>query len=312
MGRDRGTDQPEWAAEHVVDAQRAGELLAAQFPFLRGASVEPLAEGWDNTVHLVGGRWAFRFPRRAIALPGVRREIGLLPQLAGRLPLPVPVPELVGAPIADYPWPFWGARLLPGRELAEAGLPDGRRVRMGAAVGAFLKALHDPRHVARIGSHLVLDPWRRGDPSIRIPLARERLERLERRGLWTADDAAATLLAETGGLSLSRAEPVVAHGDLHVRHLLVDGTGDATGVIDWGDLCLADAAVDLSVAYAAFSGEARAALFAAYGPIDAEQETRARVLAVYLSAVLADYAATQGHEALREEALAGVRRAAGE
>jgi aminoglycoside phosphotransferase (APT) family kinase protein len=311
MGRDRGTDQPEWAAEHVVDAQRAGELLAAQFPFLRGASVEPLAEGWDNTVHLVGGRWAFRFPRRAIALPGVRREIGLLPQLAGRLPLPVPVPELVGAPIADYPWPFWGARLLPGRELAEAGLPDGRRVRMGAAVGAFLKALHDPRHVAEIGSHLVLDPWRRGDPSIRIPLARERLERLERRGLWAADDAVTTLLAEASGLSLSRAEPVVAHGDLHVRHLLVDGSGGVTGVIDWGDLCLADAAVDLSMAYAAFSGKARAMLFAGYGPIDTERETRARVLAVYLSAVLADYAATQGHEALREEALAGLRRAAG-
>jgi aminoglycoside phosphotransferase (APT) family kinase protein len=41
---------------------------------------------------------------------------------------------------------------------------------------------------------------------------------------------------------------VLCHGDLHVRHLLVDGDGSAAGVIDWGDLCLADAAVDLSIA----------------------------------------------------------------
>jgi hypothetical protein len=48
---------------------------------------------------------------------------------------------------------------------------------------------------------------------------------------------------------------VLCHGDLHVRHLLIDGDGSAAGVIDWGDLCLADAAVDLSIAYFAFAGK---------------------------------------------------------
>lgn len=49
----------------------------------------------------------------------------------------------------------------------------------------------------------------------------------------------------------------VCHGDLHVRHLLVDRDGSATGVIDWGDLCLADPAVDLSIAYFGFAGKPR-------------------------------------------------------
>ncbi|MGH8893633.1 MAG: phosphotransferase, partial [Actinomycetes bacterium] len=87
---------PEWVAEHEVSPARAGQLVAEQFPELAGARVEALAEGWDNTVHVVAGTWAFRFPRRQVALAGVEREISLLPRLASLPPLPVPVPALVG------------------------------------------------------------------------------------------------------------------------------------------------------------------------------------------------------------------------
>ena len=97
---------PEWEAEHVVGPDRAAALVAAQFPSLRGLPVEPMAEGWDNTVHVVGREWVFRFPRRTMVLPGVRREIAVLPRVASWLPLPVPVPELVGEPTDGYPWPF--------------------------------------------------------------------------------------------------------------------------------------------------------------------------------------------------------------
>jgi hypothetical protein len=36
----------------------------------------------------------------------------------------VPRPELVGRPAYGFPWPFFGAALLPGREAADAGLGD--------------------------------------------------------------------------------------------------------------------------------------------------------------------------------------------
>jgi aminoglycoside phosphotransferase (APT) family kinase protein len=100
------------------------------------------------------------------------------------------------------------------------------------------------------------------------------------------------------------------HGDLHLRHLLIGPDGLATGVIDWGDSCLADPALDLSLAFGAFSGAARGALLAAYGqPLDEARELRARVLALCLCAALADYGDLEGHPALRAEALAGVTRA---
>jgi aminoglycoside phosphotransferase (APT) family kinase protein len=223
----------DWAPERLVGAAEAAALVGAQFPELRGAPVEPLATGWDNTVHLVGGEWIFRFPRREVALPGVRRELSHLPRLAASLPAPIPVPALVGRPSEAFPWPFWGARLIPGHELAEA------------------------------------------EPLAQPP-----------------DDALR-----------------LAHGDLHQRHVLVDGDGAVAGVIDWGDLCLADPAVDLSIAYGAFAGPARAALLAAYGGIDPEREVRARVLALSLCAALAEYAADENRPALLRESLAGLRRA---
>lgn len=310
-----------WVAEHMVDTDAAADLIGSQFPHLAGAPVRLLAEGWDNTVHVVGGAardsdapWAFRFPRRAVAVPGVEREIALLPRLAPALPMLVPVPELVGTPTAGYPWPFFGARLLPGTELAEAGLADVRRAELGAVLGRFLRALHDPLLAQTLGPGLPIDPMRRSLPSHRAPMARERLARLRSRGdrLTTvmADGRIDALLDSSLGLPPSAAEPVLVHGDLHLRHVLVDETGVGAGVIDWGDVCLADATVDLSIAYTAFEGASRAALFDAYGwPVEEEREARARVLAVSLCAVLADYADEDHRPALLAESLAGLRRA---
>jgi aminoglycoside phosphotransferase (APT) family kinase protein len=242
------------------------------------------------------------------------RELGLLPDLAGRLPLDVPVPELVGRPAGGYPWPFWGARLIPGQELADAGLPDDDRVALGGQVGGFLAALHQPAVARDLGGHLPHDPMRRATPSTRGPMARDFLDRLAGRGSWQAgsatDRAVDDLIAAAGPLGPPEGEPVVVHGDLHLRHLLVGPDGLATGVIDWGDSCLADPALDLSLAFSAFTGAGRAALLAAYGrPLDEGRELRARVLALCLCAALADFGDLEGFPALRAEALAGVRRA---
>ncbi|MFC4059662.1 phosphotransferase [Planomonospora corallina] len=305
---------PEWEAEHEVLEAEAAELVGTRFPDLRGAPVRSLATGWDNTVHLVGERWVFRFPRRAVALPGVEREIAVLPVLAPRLPLALPVPDRVGRPSGAYPWPFWGAELIAGEELAEAELDGAARVRAATGIGAFLRALHDPdlaRELAgRPGCVLPVDPMRRADPRVRAPMARERLARLAERGGWTPDPAVERLLAEGEQAGPPPGPAVVCHGDLHLRHLLVGPDGEATGVIDWGDLCLADPAVDLSLAYAGFDGRARTALLAAYGrPLGPERELAARVLAVFLCAVLADYAGSTGRARLLAASLTGLRRA---
>ena len=115
---------PEWDAEVEIDETLVRALLSDQFPELDASSARLLGEGWDNSVWLVEERWAFRFPRRELALPGVRRELAVSPRLATLLPLPIPVPTFVGKPTDRYRWPFFGAPLLRGREAADASLVD--------------------------------------------------------------------------------------------------------------------------------------------------------------------------------------------
>lgn len=300
---------PEWAPEREVGEETAAALIGERFAELRGAPVERLATGWDNTVFLVGGEWVFRFPRRRIAVAGVEREIAVLPALAPRLPLPVPVPRFAGEPSAGFPWPFWGARIIRGREFADVRPPDEERAVLAAEIGAFLRALHDPARVREAGDGLPLDPMRRGDPALRAERTSGRLDALAALGLWERDPAVDGFLTAARAWRPPEGDPVIVHGDLHVRHLLLAPDGRAAGVIDWGDVCLADPAVDLSLAYAAFDGAAREAFLAAYGPVPPDREAAARTLALNLSATLAEYAAATGRRALLAESLAGIGRA---
>jgi aminoglycoside phosphotransferase (APT) family kinase protein len=298
---------PEWDPEIEVDEERARALIDAQFPELRDTSIREVAAGWDNVVHLVDERWAFRFPRRAIAVPGVQREIEVLPRLAAHLTLAIPNPRFVGVPSDGYPWPWFGAAYLPGVELADAELPDEGRVELGRALGGFLRALHRPALARLVGRELPVDPMRRADMGYRIPHARRRLDQVIEAGIWQPTDAVERLLARATGLP-PPPRTLVLHGDLHVRHVLVGEGGRATGVIDWGDVSAGDPSADLSIAYGSLVGDARAAFMDAYGPVDGLTELRARVIATFLAAALLGYAADRGMEGLRSESLHALDR----
>jgi aminoglycoside phosphotransferase (APT) family kinase protein len=280
-------------------------LIAGQYPEVELATLRRLGAGWDNDVWLADERWAFRFPRRALALNGVEREIALLPRLASRLPLPIPVPVFVGRPAEGYPWPFFGARFLPGREIADAGLDDDARDRLARPLAAFLRALHAVRL-----DGLPEDPFRRADMVFRAQATRERFAELEQLGLWRPSPAVAELLARAERLSPPAATAVV-HGDLHFRHVLVADNGTPTGVIDWDDLCRADPAIDLVLLWTTLGRRGRETFLDAYGPVGEEGLLRARVLALFLAATLAASAHREGMDTLEREALASLARAAG-
>jgi aminoglycoside phosphotransferase (APT) family kinase protein len=301
---------PEWAAEVDIQPEMARRLIAEQFPELEVRSLRLLAEGWDNSVWVVDEQWAFRFPRRAIAVAGVEREIQLLPRLAPVLPLPIPAPVFVGRPADGYPWPFFGAMLLPGREAPDANLSDASRIRAAPVLGEFLRSLHDSRlaSITDAVRTLPVDPMKRGDMAHRVPRTIERLSEVERLGLWRSPAAICELLEAAHSLPPPDAL-VVVHGDLHFRHLVVDENSDLVGIIDWGDLCRADASIDLPLIWSFLPAEGRAAFLAAYGPVSSEQLLRARVLALFLCAALAIYAHHEGIESVRREAIYGLERA---
>jgi aminoglycoside phosphotransferase (APT) family kinase protein len=295
---------PEWDPEIAVDAALARRLIGEQFPELRAATVQLLAAGWDNTVFVVGDRWAFRFPRRAVAIPGVEREMRHLPVLAPRLPVPIPLPLLLGVPSSAFAWPFFGARLLPGAEPTTA-FDDVARQRLAAPLAQFLRALHG----TELAGDLPHDPMGRVDMTRRVPFARERVAELAARGLADHRAAAETLLREATDLPPSPRRATV-HGDLHFRHVLVDAgrANPLAGIIDWGDLCRGDPAMDLHLAWSLLPRAARPAFWTAYGPIEPDQALRARVVGLFLGAVLALYGERERMPALRDEALASLAR----
>jgi aminoglycoside phosphotransferase (APT) family kinase protein len=300
---------PAWTAEEVVSPELAAELIADQFPALGQVRVAPLGVGWDNTAYLVNDRYVFRFPRREVAAPLLETEARALPAIAARLPLPVPVPELVGRPTAAFRWPFTGYRFLEGRTACRARLDPQQRLEAAAPLGRFLATLHalpvDDMVALGVGG----DSIGRLDLTTRVPRALEMLNGLPPAAVGV-DPEVVRRLIESSAAIRAPASHVLAHGDLYVRHLLVDGEARLCGVIDWGDLHIGNPAVDLAIAYGFLPPAARPAFLRAYGRrVPAPTWWLARFRAVFSSLCLIDYARQTGDADLEQEGRASLANA---
>ena len=295
---------PQWDPEIAVDSGLAQRLVAEQFPELAALPIRLLGSGWDNTVFGLGADWVFRFPRKEVIVSFLETEIEVLPALAPLLPVAVPVPQHIGIPSDAFPWPFFGARILPGVELCDA--PATSRERLAGELGRLLRQLHSRDVLQAIGGLLEENWTHRADMTKRVPLTVEKLGALA--GLWRAPGHVRTLLDDA--LSLPPPRPTaVCHGDLHFRHVLVDD-GHVSGLIDWIDLCRGDPALDLQLVWSILPPEARDAFFAEYGDVDDTTLLRARVVALFLSAALLEYAHHEGLPSVEREAVASLERVA--
>jgi aminoglycoside phosphotransferase (APT) family kinase protein len=224
--------QPPAEVDITVEMVRA--LLRAQHPDLPDASLQPVAEGWDNAVFRLGPHLAVRLPRRLAAVELLVKEQTWLPQLAPRLPLPVPTPVRVGLPGEGYPWRWSVVPWISGAP-ADICSADSDQ---GATLAAFFNALHVPAP-----DNAPLNDWRGVALSDRRAVVEQRMHRL-----GTDMDATIGRVEEIWIRALEApldAPSTWLHGDLHSQNVLVDG-GKLSGIIDWGDLCRGDRATDLA------------------------------------------------------------------
>lgn len=279
-----------WAPERIVDARLARELVGERFFTPR--SVEPMGEGWDNTVFLVDSEWVFRFPRRELAVALLTNEARLLPSLAPRLPLPVPRLEFFAEGGGEpFPWPFAGYRLIEGQTTDDADPGDDARRSAAPILGNFLRILHAQSDEAPP------DALGRTDA---VKLRRLLRERLPLVGVdppaWIDEPIDAP------------ASATLVHGDLHPGQVLFH-QGRMSGIIDWGDAHRGHPGVDLAIGWSLLPPLARPAFRAAYGPIDEGTWKLARLRALHLSTALAAYAQDKGDIGLQRKALGGIQRA---
>ncbi|QEO14572.1 aminoglycoside phosphotransferase family protein [Agromyces intestinalis] len=263
----RAADAP--PADVALDAPLVAALVAAQHPDLMG-EVREAASGWDNAVFRLGERLAVRMPRRELGARLVAGEQRWLPELAPRLPVPVPAPTREGRPGLGYPYPWSIVPWFDGVDAASVA-PAGR---IGAADGlaAFLVALGDPD--APVPTDAPANPFRGVPLAERDAITRERLAAAVAGGL--IDAAAATVLDAVRADAL--AAPVWAgprvwvHGDPHPANLLLETSGALAAVLDFGDLTSGDPAGDLATAWLTFDAAGRARFHAA---VEARRETDA-------------------------------------
>jgi aminoglycoside phosphotransferase (APT) family kinase protein len=91
-------------AENELTAGLIAQLLHDQHPDLAELPLAFGARGWDNQLWRLGDDLAVRLPW---ATPDadelLLKEHALLPALAPRLPLPIPVPQRLGQPSERFP-----------------------------------------------------------------------------------------------------------------------------------------------------------------------------------------------------------------
>lgn len=254
--------------EITEDLVRA--LLRAELPALADRPLRLAASGWDNEMWRLGDDLAVRLPRRELGGELIEVERVRLPELAARLPVAVPAPVHVGAPTSGFPWTWLVVPWFPGTTVDR----DGALGASGAAtLGGALAALHVPAPSDaphNPGRSIALRDRPRSPAEI-LGRADPRLD-----ALWSA--------------ALGAPEATVRcwiHGDLHVRNV-ISARGELAAIIDWGDLCGGDPAVDLGARWTVLEDDTRAAFDAAHGPIDAALDARSRGWAAVFCAIVID------------------------
>lgn len=234
------------AAEVDIDDRLVSELVESQHPDLAGP-VHRIANGWDNAVYRLGDDLTVRLPRREVAVQLVLNEQRWLPELAGRLPVPISAPVRVGVPGSGYPWPWTIGRWFEGRPSIEQAPSE--RARIAVELAEFFAALHAPAPAEAPYNPVRGVPLETRDEAVRsriadgrVPRPREVLAAWEELSSAPAWDGPRTWL----------------HGDPHPANLLLAGDHLAA-VIDFGDLAGGDPATDLAAAWLVFDPAGRSA-----------------------------------------------------
>ncbi len=260
-------------ADIEIDPPLVRRLLAAQHPDLVSLPLRLVANGWDNAVFRLGDDLAVRVPRRESAAHLVRHEQEVLPAIAARVPVAVPVPVRIGVPGQGFAFHWSVVRWFAGGVVAEADLRED--LELASTLAAFLRALHVP---APEGAPV--------NPVRGVPL-QARAEDVARRLLTGAVPHAAELGAVwSEALATPRwaGRRVWLHGDLHPANL-VERDGRLAAVIDFGDVTGGDPATDLATAWLTFGPAARAAFRNALGYSDADW-ARARGWALVMATAM--------------------------
>lgn len=282
-----------------ITLSQAKSLIETQFPQLSPLCLIFLGTGWDNVVFEVNAQYVFRFPRHEKAVRVLQQEALILKQLQDQvpaLPLKTPQPVFSGQADAAYPYAFVGYTRVSGQTVCQCPIPFGSRRDWVEPLAAFLRSLHQLPPIAEMAQ-----------TPLHLPLIRDYHQALlghakELRAEGLLPELVCERIHAFEPVALEVSEPLVTvHGDLYARHLIVDAQKRLTGCIDWGGVHRGHRAMDLSIAYSAFSAEDRDFFFASYGEVPATVRELSEFLALCCTLNLLIYALAVHDAPLKRE-----------
>ena len=286
---------PQWEADRQLTLEDARNVINDSFPNVDTSTMRHLGSGWEFDAYLTADRWVFRFPRREWCEGLFELERRPQDLVSAVLPADIAIPkvELLRGPTESFPYRFAGHRFIdgvPADELAMNLLPT-----LARDIGTALECIHSiPEESARAAGIIEPDLDEKGRKEW-LERGVEMASRL--RGLEPAIDSAVSWL-----LQLSLPPPVfegqlhLIHHDLSPEHVLVDPkTGRLTGILDWTDASLGDAARDF-VFLVTWRGwdYTEVALRNYRIPVDNDFRERLRFMARFLSIIWLGEAHEQG------------------
>ncbi len=244
-------------AASLEDRARLAEMGRRYRLWSPGDEPSLVSRGAENTTFAVGDY----IVRCSADLEAVSREVALLNILAQATSVPTPTPELHESELGTFAY-----RRLRGAPLIHRRQRDSKKIQ---------RALLD-----------ALSAFRESLPALGLPTDRYPNEE------WH-DDAVQTYRSVHSHLSIDQARLVRAfldqlppptrsvalaqHNDLGAEHILVDGQGEVTGIIDWTDAALTDPARDIGSIYRDLGPDAAICVGEALnGPLTEDEVRRIR------------------------------------
>ena len=204
-----------------------------------------LGEGDSCAAYLINDEWIFRFAKHIEARASLRREFCLLPKLAAKITLEIPVPRYCYLEDEEAEKNFIAYRILKGHTIPPdvySQYNEKCKSRIAGQIANFLKQLHsfDGSEVKKCGV-------RKNDyfsqySHLQIQAGKYLFPLLVSKEIDFIENSLENYLKATDNFEF---QPCLIHGDFSHDHILYDEKiNRISSVIDFGDMTIGDPAWD--------------------------------------------------------------------
>jgi aminoglycoside phosphotransferase (APT) family kinase protein len=267
------------AAEVPIDAALVSSLLRAQFPEFANLDCYRVNEGFDNSVWRLGEELVIRLPRHQLAATLIENELRWLPEVVRHVSLATPLPLRAGAATNEFPWPWLIASWHDGEP--GDGVNQHVRGRSAKEMANFLRAIH-----TEAPTDAPFNPYR----SVALASRESSLySRLEDVGEIVNFENVESLWKSVRDTPRGDRPDHWLHGDFHPGNTIYRN-GSLIGVIDFGDMCAGDPAVDLAGGLLSLPYESLSEFFDTYERCDGATLRRTIGWSIFFGVMFVSYA----------------------